>query len=110
MRHCPDGSSRSARLAASVTVLSEIRLPAAVADAKTDRVKSPSPDRLVVLAAAVTVLLWASSFVVIRYSGAEFSPGAMAFIRLSVGTVVLVVVAAIYRPPLPRGRGLLLVI
>lgn len=82
----------------------------AVAGAKTDDVKSTSPDRLVVLAAAVTVLLWASSFVVIRYSGAEFSPGAMAFIRLSVGTVALVAVAAIYRPPLPRGRGLLLVI
>jgi drug/metabolite transporter (DMT)-like permease len=34
----------------------------------------------------------------------------MAFIRLSVGTIALVVVAAIYRPPLPRGRGLALVI
>jgi drug/metabolite transporter (DMT)-like permease len=61
-------------------------------------------------AAAVTVLLWASAFVVIRYCGAEFSPGAMAFIRLSVGTIALVAVAAIYRPPLPRGRGLALVI
>lgn len=58
------------------------------------------------LAAAVTVVLWASAFVVIRFCGAEFSPGALAFIRLSVGTLVLVTVAAVVRPPLPRGRGL----
>lgn len=71
----------------------------------------PTPsDRLALLAAAVTVLLWASAFVVIRFSGAEFSPGPMAFIRLSVGTIALVAVAAIYRPPLPRGRGLALVV
>ena len=69
-----------------------------------------STDRLPVLAAAVTVLLWASAFVVIRFCGAEFSPGAMAFIRLSVGTVVLLVVAAVSRPTFPRGRGLLLVV
>ncbi|KQY07585.1 multidrug transporter [Mycobacterium sp. Root135] len=55
-------------------------------------------------------MLWASSFVVIRFSGSEFSPGTMAFIRLSVGTIVLTAVAAIYRPPLPRGRGLVLVV
>jgi drug/metabolite transporter (DMT)-like permease len=90
--------------------VSEIRLLAIGADAKTGHVKSSSPDRLAVLAAAVTVLLWASAFVVIRFCGAEFSPGAMAFIRLSVGTIALVAVAAIYRPPLPRGRGLLLVV
>ena len=85
-------------------------MPAAGADAKTEHVKSTSPDRLAVFAAVVTVLLWASAFVVIRYCGAEFSPGAMAFIRLSVGTIALVAVAAIFRPPLPRGRGLALVI
>lgn len=67
-------------------------------------------DRLPVLAAALTVLLWASAFVVIRFCGAEFSPGAMAFIRLTVGTVALGVVATIYRPAVPRGRGLILVI
>jgi drug/metabolite transporter (DMT)-like permease len=61
-------------------------------------------------AALTTVLLWASAFVVIRFCGAEFSPGAMAFIRLSVGTIVLVAVAVVSRPPLPRGRGLVFVI
>jgi drug/metabolite transporter (DMT)-like permease len=73
-----------------------------------------APDRsaalLVPAAAGVTVLLWASSFVVIRAAGATFSPGAMAFTRMLVGTVVLLVVAAFYRRPLPRGTGLALVL
>ena len=90
--------------------MSQIRLFAAGAYAKTDHVKLVVTDRLAAIAAVVTVLLWASSFVVIRFSGAEFTPGAMAFIRLSVGTIVLTAVAVIYRPPLPRGRGLVLVI
>ena len=68
------------------------------------------PSRHALLAAAVTVLLWASAFVVIRFCGADFSPGAMAFIRLSVGTIALLAVAVIRRPPLPHGRGLVLVI
>lgn len=91
-------------------MLSQIRLYWAGAYAKTDQVKLVVPDRLAAIAAVVTVLLWASSFVVIRFSGSEFSPGTMAFIRLSVGTIVLTAVAAIYRPPLPRGRGLVLVV
>jgi drug/metabolite transporter (DMT)-like permease len=69
-----------------------------------------SPDRLAVMAAGVTVLFWASSFVVIRAVGAELSPGPLAFTRMLVGTCVLLVVAAYYRRPLPRGRGLLLVV
>ncbi|WP_199255856.1 DMT family transporter [Mycolicibacterium mengxianglii] len=73
-----------------------------------------SPDRratlLVPAAAGVTVLLWASSFVVIRAAGADLSPGPLAFTRMFVGTAVLLVVAARYRRPLPRGRGLALVI
>jgi drug/metabolite transporter (DMT)-like permease len=78
--------------------------------ANTGPVKPTSSDRLALLAAAITVLLWASAFVVIRFCGAEFSPGALAFMRLTVGTVALTVVAARYRPAWPRGRGLLLVI
>ncbi|MET0896934.1 MAG: DMT family transporter [Mycobacterium sp.] len=69
-----------------------------------------SPERLAAVAAGVTVLLWASSFVVIRFAGAALSPGPMAFMRLLVGTTVLVIVAAVVRRPLPRGRGLLLVV
>ncbi|MEH3154090.1 MAG: DMT family transporter [Gordonia paraffinivorans] len=65
---------------------------------------------LPVLAAAVTMLLWASSFVVIRFAGEHFSPGGMAFLRLAVGTVVLLVIAARHRRPFPRGRSLALVV
>lgn len=42
------------------------------------------------LAAAVTVVLWASAFVVIRTAGTDFSPGALALGRLASGSVVLV--------------------
>jgi drug/metabolite transporter (DMT)-like permease len=77
---------------------------------KIGKVKDALASRLPIIAAAVTVLLWASAFVVIRFCGAEFSPGALAFIRLAVGTIVLVAVAVVMRPPLPRGRGLALVV
>lgn len=68
-----------------------------------------APERLAVAAAATTVLLWSSSFVVIRAAGAVFSPGAMAFLRLLVGTAALLAVAAHYRRPLPRGTTMALV-
>ncbi|WP_156377918.1 DMT family transporter [Williamsia sp. Leaf354] len=68
------------------------------------------PATLPVLAAVVTVLLWASSFVVIRSVGDHFSPGGLAFGRLAVGFVGLAVIALRYRRPLPRGRALGLVI
>jgi drug/metabolite transporter (DMT)-like permease len=59
-------------------------LPTAVAP-------SPSPrDRLLPVAAmAVTVLAWASAFVVIRAVGPHISPGALTLGRLSVGVVLL---------------------
>lgn len=64
---------------------------------------------LVPAAAAVTVLLWASSFVVIRAAGASLSPGPMAFTRMLVATAALMLVALYYRRPIPRGRSLALV-
>ncbi|WP_245969130.1 DMT family transporter [Williamsia muralis] len=67
-------------------------------------------NNLAVVAAIVTVLLWSSSFVVIRFVGETLSPGAMAFTRLAAGAVVLVVIALRYRRPVPRGRALGLVI
>ncbi|WP_234974306.1 DMT family transporter [Williamsia sterculiae] len=63
-----------------------------------------------VAAAVVTMLLWASSFVVIRFTGTYFSPGVMAFCRLFVGTLALAVVAVRHRSRLPRGRSLALVL
>ncbi|WP_045821624.1 DMT family transporter [Williamsia herbipolensis] len=68
------------------------------------------PATLPVLAAVVTVLLWSSSFVVIRSVGDHFSPGGLAFGRLAVGFIGLAVIALRYRRPLPRGRALVLVI
>jgi drug/metabolite transporter (DMT)-like permease len=45
--------------------------------------------RLVVVAAGVTVVLWASAFVAIRGIGSDFSPGALALGRLAVGGLTL---------------------
>ena len=50
------------------------------------------------LAAVVTIVLWASAFVVIRSSGAHLSPGPMALARVAVATLVLT-------PFVLHGRG-----
>jgi len=42
-----------------------------------------------VLAVSITVVAWASAFVVIRYVGPDFSPGSLTLGRLLVGSVVL---------------------
>lgn len=63
-----------------------------------------------VLAAGVTMLLWASAFIVIRAVGAHYSPGALALGRMLCGAVALSAVALVVRPKLPRGRPLALVI
>ncbi|MFJ2028239.1 DMT family transporter [Streptosporangium sp. NPDC087985] len=57
-------------------------------------------DRRALVAAGVTVLLWASAFVAIRSAAQDFSPGALALGRLLAGSVVL---GAIW---LVRGEGL----
>ncbi len=56
------------------------------------------------LAVAVTVLLWASAFVGIRYVAPHLSPGPLALGRLAIGTVALGALVAVRRAPLPRGR------
>jgi len=61
-------------------------------------------DRRSLLAAAVTVFLWASAFVAIRSAGEHYSPGALALGRLLAGSVVLVVFLVVRREGLPR-RG-----
>ena len=77
-----------------------------------------TPD-LAAIAATVTVILWASAFIAIRSAGESFSPGALAFGRLATALVALVPIVVIMRrrnglgrglPPLPRGRGLVLVL
>jgi drug/metabolite transporter (DMT)-like permease len=52
----------------------------------------------------VTVLLWASAFVGIRYAAPWLSPGALALGRLAVGTLALGVLVLVRRERLPRGR------
>lgn len=69
-----------------------------------------SSKHLAAAAAVTTVLLWACAFVVIRSTGEMFSPGAMAFLRLLVGSAALALVALRYRRPLPSGRALAFVI
>ncbi|QFG68188.1 DMT family transporter [Ornithinimicrobium pratense] len=56
---------------------------------------------LVLAAAAVTVVLWASAFVGIRAASLDYHPGSMALLRMAVGTVGLGLVAAAtgFRPP-----------
>lgn len=63
-------------------------------------------------AVAVTVVLWGSSFVVIRATGTELSPGPMALLRIVVATVVLApeaLRAGVLRR-VPRGRLLVLLV
>jgi drug/metabolite transporter (DMT)-like permease len=62
-------------------------------------------------AATVSVLLmWASSFLVIRVVRNDFAPGSLALGRLTVGSVALLVLALRARRPLPHGRTLGLVV
>ncbi|CAM5564822.1 membrane protein [Streptomyces spiroverticillatus] len=64
---------------------------------------SPSTrsEPLALVAAAVTVVLWASAFVSIRSAGESYEPGALALGRLLSGSVVLVVILLIRREGLP---------
>lgn len=67
-------------------------------------------DWLAVGAALLTVSIWASAFVGIRAAGADFSPGALAFGRLLVGSLALGAVVLARRGPLPHGRELALTV
>ncbi len=62
---------------------------------------APAPteglDARVVVAVVVTVLAWASAFVVIRFVGQDFSPGSLTLGRLAVGAVALTVTVATRR-------------
>lgn len=76
--------------------------PTATSSPTTDH----SNDPLVLAAAAVTVLCWASAFIVIRSAGPHYDPGAMALLRMVVGSVALGIIAARKGIRLPRGRAL----
>lgn len=81
--------------------------------------REPLPDRqpgsraryLVPIAAAVTVVLWASAFIGIRAAGHDYSPGALTLGRIAVGTLALTVLAGVTgKLRIPRGRLLVGVI
>jgi drug/metabolite transporter (DMT)-like permease len=61
---------------------------------------------LAVGAVGVTVALWASAFVAIRYADRSLSPGALALGRLLVGSLALGLLVVIRREPLPRRSDL----
>jgi drug/metabolite transporter (DMT)-like permease len=60
----------------------------------------------VVAAAALTVAVWSSAFIAIRYAGRHFGPGELALGRLLVGSVALGVLVLVRREPLPPQRTL----
>ncbi|WP_217583228.1 DMT family transporter [Microbacterium sp. GbtcB4] len=64
---------------------------------------------LVLLAAAVTVVLWASAFIGIRGAGPHYDPGALALLRMAVGTLVLTIIALRHGIRLPERRHWLLI-
>ncbi|HEX6335970.1 MAG TPA: DMT family transporter [Jiangellaceae bacterium] len=76
----------------------------------TGRSDQRNGQRLATIAALVTVVLWASAFVAIRAAADHYSPGALAFGRLAVGTLGLGLIAMRYGRPRPRGKGLRLIV
>lgn len=62
-----------------------------------------------IAAVAVTLLLWASAFVAVRFVGRELSPGPLALGRLLVGSAALGAVMLARRQPLPARRALPLI-
>src|SRR5688500_11195362 len=75
-----------------------------------------SSTSLPVLAAGVTMVLWASAFIAIRAVGEHYTPGAMALGRLAVGAVALSAIVGVRavlgarRIRIPRGRTLWLIV
>ncbi|HEU6444280.1 MAG TPA: DMT family transporter, partial [Gaiellaceae bacterium] len=61
---------------------------------------------MALLAALVTVILWASAFVGIRAAGEDLSPGALSLGRLVVGSALLGVFVLLQRERLPGRREL----
>lgn len=56
------------------------------------------------VAALLTMIFWASSFVVIRDVGEHFSPGPMGLLRGGSAAIVLSALMLFRRPKLPRGK------
>ena len=61
----------------------------------------------IVAALALTLLMWASAFVVIRSVGEHLSPGPLALTRIVVGSLVLGLAMLLRSERVPRGEALL---
>jgi drug/metabolite transporter (DMT)-like permease len=72
-----------------------------VADERVARERS-----LVIAAVGLTLALWASAFVAIRYADRSLSPGALALGRLILGSLALGLLVLVRREPLPSRREL----
>ncbi|MBV9803305.1 MAG: hypothetical protein JO130_08955, partial [Solirubrobacterales bacterium] len=68
--------------------------------------RAPRDRAVIISAVALTLVLWASAFVAIRYADRMLSPGALALGRLLVGSLVLGLLVLIRREPLPGRRQL----
>ncbi|WP_214411529.1 DMT family transporter [Sphaerisporangium fuscum] len=68
---------------------------------ETEVPKRTSPGRAALMAAAVTVVLWASAFVAIRSAGHHYSPGPLALGRLLAGSLTLGIILLLRREGLP---------
>ena len=68
--------------------------------------RAPQGQTVLISAVGLTVALWASAFVAIRYADRELSPGALALGRLLVGSIALGLLVLIRREPLPGRRQL----
>jgi drug/metabolite transporter (DMT)-like permease len=71
------------------------------ADATLDEATREGERVRTVGALALTLVLWASAFVVIRSTGRHLAPGTLALTRLAVGSVALAVVMLVRRSPMP---------
>jgi drug/metabolite transporter (DMT)-like permease len=98
--------------AGAMTVTNAAVPPHDSTDTQAPTVQSPATPRTWLVPAAVgtVLLLWASAFIAIRAVGDTFSPGPLALGRLTFGSIALGIVALRYRRPLPRGKGLFMVI
>ena len=77
----------------------------ATAEIRTETIREGERARIAG-ALALTLLMWASAFVVIRSAGRHLSPGPLALSRIVIGSLVLGVAMLARRERLPRGSAM----
>jgi drug/metabolite transporter (DMT)-like permease len=69
--------------------------------------ESKTPNRLVMIAFVLTVLFAGNNAIAVKYSNVELPPFFGAAIRFAIAGMIMFAMVAIFRLPLPRGKGLL---